>query len=300
MDFVNKNLFQIRLDLAISKELAEISRKEARALCAASLVRVDGSISKPGLILSGEERIEILKKFKKAKLRPELVAKKGGALAFIKILYEDNDVIAVSKPSAMDSIRQRAEDGITLADCIIEYFPACASASDNLLEAGLLQRLDFYTSGVVLAAKNKEAHAAFRRAFSEKRFLKTYLAKVEGRLKENEFEIETPLFSLAKKMRAAKEGEIGALFAKTKVSFVKELAGGQSLLRLTTSSGRRHQVRAHLALSGHPLIGDGLYGAKSKLGEREGFFLHAESIEGLNPISGKRLKIVDELLLSDQ
>lgn len=295
MDFVNKNTSQIRLDIAISKELEEISRKKARALCAAGLVRVDGSIAKPGLLLSGAERIEILEKLKKAKLRPELVGKKGGARAFIKILYEDNDIIAVSKPSGMNSLRQRAEDGITLADCIAEYFPACASVSENSLEAGLLQRLDFYTSGVILAAKNKSAHAAFRSAFREKKFLKTYLARVEGVPKEKEFEIEIPLFSLAKKMRVAKEGERGALFAKTKVNFLKELGGKQSLLRLTTTSGRRHQIRAHLALSGYPLVGDELYGARSKLGDREGFFLHAESISGENPISGKKFKIVDEL-----
>lgn len=299
MNFVNKKLVTIRLDLAISQEIAEISRKQARNLCEEALVIVDGKIAAPGFLLKGGERVEILKEIKKLELRPELVKENGGALSLFKVLEENNHVLAISKPREMASIRLRTDDQITLADCIAAYCPQCASASEDLREAGLLQRLDFYTSGVVLAAKSKDAHRAFRKAFREKKFLKTYLALVEGVPKEKEFEINLPLFSIGKKMRLAKDGEKEAQSAKTKVGVLEKIDNNQSLLRLTTNSGRRHQIRAHLALSGHPLVGDQLYGANTSLKTLTGFLLHAESIEGLDPLTGKKIKIIDKKNLTN-
>lgn len=219
----------------------------------------------------------------------------------LQVLYEDKEFLALDKPAGLNSVILNS-GGDSLAALLIAKYPKLAEVALKPEDAGLLQRLDRETSGVIVAAKNREAWIKAREVLQGEGVSKTYLALVEGKAKEN-FEIECYLGSPhrgAKKVKvytckpAKKTRALHAHSSFELVSFNQDK--NCSLLCVRLSSGRRHQVRAHAAWAGHPLIGDMLYGSTRKLNEvlsgssRE-FFLHAQSVEFKNPFTESTLRI---------
>jgi len=245
-------------------------------------------------------------KREKVSARPELAQQSGGALKFITIRYEDEHLLCVEKPAAMHSVTLAADDPLTLADCIAEYCPECLIASDDPREAGLLQRLDFYTSGLIMAAKTKQSWQLFRRLVSGGEVRKSYMALVEGVLERKLREVSCYMTESRNKKRVSvvrnpSETREQCFPTETVIQGLKDFkhSSGESLC-LARASGmqmRRHQVRAHLAFSGHPLVGDELYGAALSLQpllNRDGFFLHAESVHFIHPFTSDTVEITSE------
>lgn len=171
-----------------------------------------------------------------------------------KVIYEDNDVLAIDKPPGINS----------------DNFPK------------RVHRLDKDASGVLLVAKNDEALKFFQRQFKEKKVKKEYLALVVGNLKNKEGVIETLLGRSPKDRRKQKvflpssPSSQGKREAKTYYRVLKSFEG-YDLLKIEPETGRKHQIRAHLAYLNHPIAGDKLYGFKSQktpLGLKRQF-LHA-------------------------
>lgn len=219
----------------------------------------------------------------------------GGGSKHASVVFEDDYILAVSKPRAMHSVRQREEDELTLADCIADICPDCLTASDDPREAGLVQRLDFFTSGLVLAAKTRGIWEALHQRLLNGRIEKTYLALIEGKLNGRQ-EINTLIEQTksGKRMKIARmtEDDIdqplkkGVFEASTTVTPLADVKGGQ-IVRAESERTYRHQIRLHLSHSGHPLVGDEQYGATRTLEEfskgAAGFLLHAESITFQHP-----------------
>lgn len=204
----------------------------------------------------------------------------------------------------MHSVTLCVDDPPTLADAIANYCPSCLGASPDSREAGLLQRLDFFTTGLAMAAKNRDAWLALRAELFEGRVRKNYRAIVEGAPDKKTFEIKYPIETpkdakkvVVRKTRTTKE----VVSANTQVRLIKVLSKNPLISEVIASGARmcRHQVRAHLAAAGHPLVGDTLYGSKlssaqimpADSGEIGCFMLHAESIALVLPWSEKKLSL---------
>jgi 23S rRNA pseudouridine1911/1915/1917 synthase len=173
-----------------------------------------------------------------------------------RILWRDGSWIAVFKPVGYHSVRGRGRPCI--ADFLAGGQAHAAAADPFTVDAGLVHRLDRDTCGVLLATTESDAYFAARRAFAAGEILKEYLVLVVGRLVAPQT-INKPLSRRRTRVRPARRGER----ARPAVTEVVPLEGGSSwtLVTATMRTGVTHQIRAHLALAGYPVLGDSKYGA---------------------------------------
>ena len=286
-----------RLDSFLATRSALLSKRAAKELCERKLVRVNGKAARSGTLLQPGDEIELDEVHTEVRARPERVDRSS----MPPIIFENERYLVVEKPSGMDSVVQRGDDPLTLADYIAAYAPGCADASPDPREAGLLQRLDYHTSGLLLAAKDLESWNTLHQLLKSEHIEKQYLALCEGRGPERGIRIAYPLVAAAdgKTMRVERDAKeslsnVKLLSAETKLvteSTTERQGRSYSLLRASGTAMRRHQVRAHLAAAGYPLVGDSAYGSTSTLHtfelNREGFLLHAVSIRFTDPWTNK-------------
>ena len=177
----------------------------------------------------------------------------------------------------------------TVANALVARYPECADAGADPREAGLCQRLDLETSGVLLAARDRPSWDSMREAISEGDADKRYLALTAGPLAD-EGEIELKLVHAGDHVRPSlDEGR------EAKSAFrVLARAGELSLVEVRIFTGVLHQVRAHLAAVGAPIVGDALYGGRPEPGLSR-FWLHASSLAVTHPKTKQRLKVTSPL-----
>jgi len=194
----------------------------------------------------------------------------------IRVLYETDDYIAVDKPEGVVSVAEAGRGG--LPELIKPHY------------AGKLypvHRLDRGASGVIVFAKNAAAHRHLNGAFDRREVQKTYLAVVDGLPASNRGQINAPI-------REFGSGRMGVDPKRGKPSSTEwKIAGrldGAALLRVTPSTGRRHQIRVHLYHIGHPILGDLRYGDKARQERTPRLMLHALSLEFALP-SGEPVAI---------
>lgn len=215
--------------------------------------------------------------------------------------YNDDDIFAVYKPAGVHSVKIPEEGGHSLADDLLEYDSQLAHASRSDLDGGLVQRLDFGTSGVLLGAKNRPMWDTLYGALSEGKVEKSYVALIEGKLAE----VTTVSTFIGSPHRGAKKMKI---YSRPPSPPVRALPGTTTyrplhyltpfditVVEAAASPARRHQVRAHAAHIDHPLVGDLLYGSRRSVGAlcatpRE-FFLHAWRLAFPHPRTGERIEV---------
>ena len=235
-------------------------------------MRVDGRRAAKGLLLKAGQSVEV----EIREVATEVAAEPDVALT---VLFEDSAMVAVDKPAGVPSHPLKPGELGTLGNALLARFPECESASDDPREVGLVHRLDTDTSGVLLAARSADVWKTLRTAFTERRIDKTYLALASGPLADSG-DIDLPLLQVgnrAKPNSAGREALSSFRVLRRKGSF--------SLVEVKILTGVMHQVRAHLAGIGAPLVGDTLYGGlEDKLLGR--FFLHASALGLSHPLTG--------------
>lgn len=205
----------------------------------------------------------------------------------LQIIYEDEHILVVHKEAGMPTIPSRLHPSKTLANAILYYY------DENHIPytVHIVTRLDKDTSGLVLVAKHQLSHSILSEQQKQNKIDRTYVAIVHGILEEKNATIDLPIArsedSIMKRI-VSKEGKR----AVTHYKVIQEYAD-YSLVEVMLETGRTHQIRVHFAHLGHPLVGDDLYGGKTKKINRQA--LHCANITFTHPFTNKEMTFDAEL-----
>jgi len=277
-----------RVDLFVGEALG-LSRARLKRLFEEGAVRVNGRPAKKGLLVTAGQQVTVEYEEQTREAVPD-------ADFPLVVLHEDSVLVAVDKPAGRPSQPLRPGETGTVANALVARYPECAGASEDTREGGLCHRLDIETSGVLLAARTREAWNAMRTAFGGREVDKRYLALVTGPLAD-EGEIDMPLRHHPRHPDRVEpalvdpEGDARPAQSEFKVL---ARAGEYSLVEVRIHTGVLHQVRAHMAGVGAPLVGDTLYGGREEPGLSR-FFLHAKSLGFTHPVTGQRQQVESPL-----
>ena len=281
-----------RIDQVVAKRIG-VSVNEVRRLLDTGKIRVHptlGRLRKSTLVRPGTQ-VQVLASTHRegARVVAESYAPvpEQGAL---DVLHRDEAIIVVNKPVAMATHPLRAGERGTVANLLAASHPECSTASADPRDGGFVHRLDQQTSGVLVAARTPAAYTELRESFSSHDVDKVYWALVHGRLL-GERTIDAPLVTRAGVAKVDHE-DPRALAAKTHVRVIVSTPR-YTLVEAETSTGRMHQVRAHLAHIGYPLVYDGRYGAPD--GDRDEAQLHARSVSLPHPVDGRMVSYTARL-----
>jgi 23S rRNA pseudouridine1911/1915/1917 synthase len=291
----------MRLDRVVVKECPELSRTRVQELIEEGLVRLNGKSAKDSHKVHAGDVIEVV-----AQPRPALQAEAESIP--LEVLYEDDDVIAINKPAGMmvhagagasDDARNRG----TLVNALLHHL-ASLSGVGGALRPGIVHRLDKETSGLIVVAKNDEAHRKLSAAFAAREVKKKYVALVHGWVKKDSGTLEQSISRdpvRRMKMTTRIEGGRAAVTHYRVVRRLDTRFGKFTLLEVKIDTGRTHQIRVHVAAMGHPVVGDTVYGAPAAARGKNAVivlrrnFLHAAELEFRHPRSGVAVALKSEL-----
>ena len=274
-----------RLDKFIADN-SDISRSYAAKLC------------EDGLVLCGEK--QLLKKYKilgteeitinvpepeELSIEPENIP--------LNIVYEDSDVIVVNKPQGLCVHPAPGNERGTLVNGLVYHCGDELSAINGVIRPGIVHRIDKDTSGLLIVAKNNEAHLKLSEQLKERKAMRKYVALVNGNIKEDSGTINKPIGrnpADRKKMAVV----FGGREAVTHFN-VLERFGQYTLVECILETGRTHQIRVHMASIGHSIVGDTLYGIKKEKFNLNGQLLHAKTIGFVHPRTGKMMKFTSDI-----
>lgn len=255
----------------------------------------NGGIIKPGQIMHYKDIIcgEVPADMDYPEIKPEKVD--------LKIVYEDNDILVVSKPANMQTLPSKQIISNTLVNALLYY---CGennlSPTGDFFSWGVCHRLDHGTSGLILVAKNDEAGFGIKKQFFENSIIKKYVALVEGIIDEDSGEITRKIKKQdGEILKMYVSDEDDAKIAITKYNVLDRIYnlhyGNFTLVECILETGKTHQIRVHMQSIGHPLVGDPIYNENPDLFGLKRQFLHSVSLEFLQPKTFIKLIIKDEL-----
>lgn len=207
----------------------------------------------------------------------------------LAILYEDNDIIVINKPSGIASHPSLGWDGADVLGALAERGVRIATSGASERQ-GIVQRLDVGTSGCMVLAKSEFAYSHLKDQFRERSVKKIYHALIQGRLDPSEGTIDAPI---ARHPQHDYKFAVmaGGRNAVTHYRTLEAMAFG-SLVEVELETGRTHQIRVHFSALRHPCVGDDMYGADPTLSGKLNLshqWLHALRLEILHPMTGERM-----------
>ena len=275
----------VRLDAYVAKK-CNISRAMVQKLIQEGNILVNEVAKKDSYKVQLGDEIEVnIPEAKEIGLKPENIE--------LEIVYEDNDIIVVNKPKGLVVHPANGNPDGTLVNAIMAICKDSLSGIGGEIRPGIVHRLDKDTSGLIIVAKNDQAHINMSKEIKDRQVKKIYIALVRGRVAENEATINMPIGRSTKdrkKMAVRKDGKE----AITHFKVIKRYHN-YTLLEVKIDTGRTHQIRVHMAEIGHPVVGDMVYSnGKNEFGV-EGQMLHAKSLDFKHPITGKQMHLEAEL-----
>ena len=278
-----------RLDLFLAERVPELSRTRIQELVRDGRARVDGRTAKVSHRLSAGETIEV-----EVLPRPALVAQAEDLP--LDVLLVDDDFLIVNKPAGMVVHAGAGHSAGTLVNALLHRLGKLPEAG-GALRPGIVHRLDRETSGAMVVARNDRAHEHLAEQFRSRNVRKIYLALVHGKMPRDSGSITLPISRDPRRRTRMTARAAKGRHARTDWRVIARL-DRCTLVEAALHTGRTHQIRAHLAAIGHPVVGDTLYGAPRELhagGRRlpllERNFLHAARLGFAHPSTGEWVEV---------
>ena len=282
MEIIVDEFDNIRLDSYISTKDKNLSRAAIQKLLENNNITVNDEVKKNSYKVRKGDIIKID--------IPE--PKESGLVAQdipIEIVYEDSDIIVVNKPKGMVVHPANGNPDGTLVNAIMSICKNSLSGIGGEIRPGIVHRLDKNTSGLLIVAKNDNAHIKMSEQIKNREVKKIYIALVRGIIGEDEATINMPIARSKKdrkKMAVDKDGKEAITHFRVLKRYDK-----YTLLEIKIDTGRTHQIRVHMSQIGHPVVGDDVYSnGKNEFGV-EGQMLHARSLDFKHPITGKEIHL---------
>ena len=263
-----------RLDAFLARAMEDLTRSAAAKAIEEGRVLVSGKVPSKSLKLTGNETIEFT---------PEEPAPIDAVPQDIPldVVYEDDDVIVVNKPSGLVVHPAPGHSDGTLVNALLYHCGASLSGVGGALRPGIVHRIDRDTSGLIIAAKNDYAHQFLSAQLADHTLARTYECIVVGNLREDSGTVDAPI---ARDSRDRKRMAVvpGGRRAVTHWEVIVRYPG-YTHVRCKLETGRTHQIRVHMAYLGHPILGDTVYGAKKVVPGLTGQCLHAVGLQFIHP-----------------
>ena len=286
IDELNKDLVELRIDKAVSQKDKDLSRAAVQRMIEEGNILVNNNKTKVAYKISLGDEITIIKQ------EPKEVELKAEDIP-LDIVYEDNDILVVNKQKGLVVHPGNGNPDGTLVNAIMNKCKDSLSGIGGEIRPGIVHRIDKYTSGLLIIAKNDKAHINMSEQIKNHEVKKTYIALVRGKTKEDQATIDMPIARSNKdrtKMAVSKNGKNAITHFE-----VIERFDDYTLLKVNIETGRTHQIRVHLSQIGYPIVGDFVYSnGKNPFGV-EGQMLHSYRLEFKHPISGKEMKLEAKL-----
>jgi 23S rRNA pseudouridine1911/1915/1917 synthase len=278
-----------RLDQAVHGRMPGYSRSRIQQWIGAGQVLVNGKTGRAAQVLRGGESIDVTPtEAPPLNATPEDIP--------LTVLYEDDDMVALDKPAGMVVHAGAGVHSGTVVNALLHRFGGLSSVG-GALRPGIVHRLDRYTSGVLLVAKNDAAHHHLAAQFAGRRVEKVYLALVHGEVQPETGRIERAIARDPVHRTRMAVRQTGGRAAWSEYRVLCRFAGF-TLLEVRIGTGRTHQIRVHLSSIRHPVVGDTLYGAPANIAGRPPlgrYFLHAHRIRFHRPSDGKEVTVTAPL-----
>ena len=263
-----------RLDAFLAHAMEDLTRSAAAKAIEEGRVLVSGKVPSKSLKLTGNETIAFT---------PEEPAPIDAVPQDIPldVVYEDDDVIVVNKPSGLVVHPAPGHPDGTLVNALLFHCGASLSGVGGALRPGIVHRIDRDTSGLIIAAKNDYAHQFLSAQLADHTLARTYECIVLGNLREDSGTVDAPIArdSRDRKRMAVVPGGRRAVTHWT----VLARYPGYTHVQCRLETGRTHQIRVHMAYLGHPILGDTVYGAKKPVPGLTGQCLHAVGLQFIHP-----------------
>ena len=255
---VSESFDRIRLDNFVARQLPVIGRNQAKKLCEQGKVTINQQKAKATDKVTSGDTVDI-----------EEIDQPTIAQIDLPVIFEDDDCVVIDKlPGVLSHSKGRYNPEPTVASWLQMRTKEFNSGRD-----GIVHRLDRATSGVMICAKNKEAYTWLQKQFSLRKVKKTYIALINGEINPSEAIIDMPIERNPKAPATFRVGANGKP-ATTRYKTIR-VSQNYSLLELSPTTGRTHQLRVHLKKLNHPVVGDTLYGGE----KADRLFLHAQKLE---------------------
>lgn len=206
----------------------------------------------------------------------------------LDIVYEDQDIIVINKPQGMVVHPAHGNYTGTIVNALLSHCDTL-SGINGVMRPGIVHRIDKDTSGIIVIAKNNEAHLSLSEQLKEHSITRCYNALVEGRVKNDTGTIET---LIGRNPKERKEMAVVSQNGRKAVTHYRVLESFDSftLIEARLETGRTHQIRVHMAHIGHPVVGDLVYGYKKQRFDTKGQLLHARVLGFAHPRTGKYME----------
>ena len=271
----------VRLDAFLSADGA-LTRSQAARLIAEGRVRVNGKPAAKSARLSGGETVTVdVPQLRETALPPQDIP--------LDVVYEDDDVIVVNKPTGLVVHPAPGHPDGTLVNALLHHCGDSLSGIGGEKRPGIVHRIDRDTSGLIIAAKNDAAHLALSAQLKDHSLSRTYECLVTGNMKQDSGTVDAPIGRSSgdrKKMAVIPTGRRAVTHWEVVARYP-----GVTHLRCRLETGRTHQIRVHMAYIGHPILGDTVYGAKKPVPGLTGQCLHAAGLRFVHPRTGEPVEL---------
>ena len=278
----NKEDKGTRLDAWLAANLEDVTRSAAQRLIEEGRVAVNGKAVAKNYKLTGSETVEVtLPEPEPIDVVPQDIP--------LDVVYEDGDVIVVNKPKGLVVHPAPGHPDGTLVNALLHHCAGSLSGIGGEIRPGIVHRIDRDTSGLIIAAKNDFSHQRLAAQLQDHTLSRVYHCIVTGNLREDSGTVDAPIgrhHTDRKKMAVTADGR-NAVTHWT----VLERYQGFTYVECRLETGRTHQIRVHMAHTGHPILGDTVYGNKKPVPGLQGQCLHAVGLRFIHPRTGKPVEL---------